>query len=256
MASLSTKNINLDSIRAALDNNEFFLEYLPTISLKNNRCVGAETLIRWRRSYGVVPPLDFIPLVENTILSGPITYWVIETAAHELGDWLRINDNIHLSFNIPPEILGRGGLEYVANKSNLKEVASHKFIVEVTERGIPDQLGIDQLNNLRSLGVRVALDDVWISNLNSVILCRTGVDIIKLDKAFSDEMLLESWSSKKIERLSSLLSTSEVEIIAEGVESMVQVNILREAGIQMAQGWYFSPSLSADEFKAFFCMHQ
>ena len=102
--------IDLNDIRAGLDNDEFFLEYLPIISLKNNQCVGAEALIRWQRPSGVVPPLDFIPIVENTILSGPITYWVIETAAQELGDWLRTNNNIHLSFNIPPEILGRGSL--------------------------------------------------------------------------------------------------------------------------------------------------
>ncbi len=244
--------IDINDIRAGLDNDEFFLEYLPIISLKNNRCVGAETLIRWQRPSGVVPPLDFIPIVENTILSGPITYWVIETAAKELGDWLRTNNNIYLSFNIPPEVLGRGGLDYVAKKSELYEVDSSKFIIEVTERGLPDQLGIDELNDVSNSGIRIALDDVWVSNGNPVILCRTRADIIKIDKAFMDEMLFESWSPNKILSLSNLIHTSYIDVIAEGVESAVQVEILREAGIHMAQGWYFSRPLSAENFEAFF----
>ena len=248
--------IDLNDIRAGLDNDEFFLEYLPIISLKNNQCVGAEALIRWQRPSGVVPPLDFIPIVENTILSGPITYWVIETAAKELGDWLRTNNNIYLSFNIPPEVLGRGGLDYVAKKSELHEVGSSKFIIEVTERGIPDQLGIDELNYASNSGVRIALDDVWVSDGNPVIMCRTRADILKIDKAFIDEMLLESWSPKKMLALSNMVSTSDIEVIAEGVESAVQVEILREAGIHMAQGWYFSHPLSAEGFELFFYANQ
>ncbi|MGB0841905.1 MAG: EAL domain-containing protein, partial [Pseudoalteromonas shioyasakiensis] len=66
--------ITLAEIEAALDNNEFFLEYLPTIRLSDNRCVGAEALIRWQRNDKVVPPLEFIPLIEGSVLSGMITY--------------------------------------------------------------------------------------------------------------------------------------------------------------------------------------
>ena len=102
--------IDLSAIEAGLNNGEFFLEYLPIISLEHHRCIGAEALIRWQRSSGVVPPLDFIPIVEETPLSGLITYWVIETAAVELGDLLRVVKDFSLSINIPPEILGRGGL--------------------------------------------------------------------------------------------------------------------------------------------------
>ena len=243
--------INLNDIRAGLENGEFFLEYLPTISLKNNHCVGAEALIRWQHPSGVVPALDFIPLVENTPLSGLITYWVIETAAQELGAWLRTNNNIHLSINVPPEVLGRGALEYVAKKSGLMEVVN-KIILEITERGIPDKLGLDAISDMHSFGVRVALDDVWVSNANPVITCRTRADILKIDKAFMDTMLLESWSPKNMLSLSNLLRTSDIDVIAEGVESAIQVEILREAGIPMAQGWYFSRPLSAKSFEAFF----
>src|SRR4051812_1130709 len=108
--------INLETIRAGFTNGEFFLEYLPTVSLTDRRCIGAEALIRWKRPTGVVPPDDFIPLADNTPLSGLITYWVIDTVAAEMSDWLRANPNAHISINVPPEILGRGGIAYAADK--------------------------------------------------------------------------------------------------------------------------------------------
>ena len=170
--------ISYDTIEAGFNNGEFFLEYLPTISLQDMRCIGAEALIRWRHSSRVIPPLEFIPIIENTPLSGIVTYWVMETVAEELGNWLRINKNIHLSLNVPPEILGRGGLEYAAKKSGLIDMID-KIILEVTERGIPDKLGIDALNLAHNFGVRIAFDDIWISHVNLAIMCRTKADILK-----------------------------------------------------------------------------
>ena len=108
--------ISADAIRDGLVTGEFFLEYLPTVSLADGRCLGAEALTRWRRSSGVVQPDDFIPLIEGTHLSGMLTYWVLETVAKELGDWLRVHKELDISINVPPEIIGRGGLEYAARK--------------------------------------------------------------------------------------------------------------------------------------------
>ena len=250
-----TGQIDLKTIEAGLNNGEFFLEYLPTISLEDMRCIGAEALIRWRHSSRVIPPLEFIPIIENTTLSGIVTYWVIETVAQELGNWLRNNKNVHLSFNVPPEILGRGGLRYAAEKSGLIDMRD-KIILEITERGIPDKLGIDELNEAHSLGTRIAFDDIWVSHINLAILCRTTADILKIDKAFMDEMLLDNWSSEKLIMLSNLVHNTDIEVVAEGVESMVQVEILKEVGIQMAQGWYFSRPLSAQSFQEFFYANQ
>ncbi|HMJ83656.1 MAG TPA: EAL domain-containing protein, partial [Vicinamibacterales bacterium] len=83
--------ISLDTIRDGLAQGEFFLEYLPTVTLADGRCVGAEALSRWRRSSGVLQPEEFIHLIEGTHLSGMLTYWVFETVAKELGGWLRVH---------------------------------------------------------------------------------------------------------------------------------------------------------------------
>ena len=100
--------ISADAIRDGLVQGEFFLEYLPTVSLADGRCVGAEALTRWRRSSGVVQPDDFIPLIEGTHLSGMLTYWVFETVAKELGDWLRAHKEVGHRHQCPPRNPGAG----------------------------------------------------------------------------------------------------------------------------------------------------
>ncbi len=165
--------IDPDAIREGLSREEFFLEYLPTISLADGRCVGAEALIRWRRPTGVVPPGEFIPVAENTPLSGMLTYWVLDTVAAELGDWLRVNPDAHVSVNVPPEVLGRGGMAYVATKSGLIAHA-HQIILEVTERGLPDLIGVESINNSSGLGAMVALDDVTFAGAANLAVLRTA----------------------------------------------------------------------------------
>lgn len=248
--------IDLETIRAGLDNGEFFLEYLPIVSIEPERCVGAEALLRWQRPGGVVFPDDFVPLVENTPLSGLLTYWVIDRVAIEMGDWLRKQDDVELHINVPPEILGRGGLEYAAQKSGLSDVR-HKLVMEITERGVPDQLGLRALDLAARQGVRIALDDVRIDPASVMVLSRSNVQIIKIDKS----VLLDTGVSVGVARprwaeaLSVLLKTTDLEVIAEGVETAEQVSMLRAAGVQRAQGHYFSPPLRVDAFLDYYRKH-
>src|SRR5262249_23990065 len=168
--------IDLATIRSGLTRGEFFLEYLPTVSLIDDSCIGAEALIRWRHAGEIIPPNEFIPRVENTSLSGLITYWVLERIAVEMGDWLRENGRAHIGLNVPPEILGRGGMEYVANKSGLIDRAS-QIVFEITERGVPDPLGVDAINQSRLMGIQVALDDVTlVGAANLAVLARCKFD--------------------------------------------------------------------------------
>jgi sensor c-di-GMP phosphodiesterase-like protein len=244
--------INLNTIRAGLAQGEFFLEYLPTVSLIDGRCIGAEALIRWRRPNSIVQPDAFIPVAENTPLSGLITYWVIDTVAAEIGEWLRANPNAHISINVPPEILGRGGMEYAANKSGLIEFAS-QIIMEITERSVPDLLGVNSINRLATAGnIRIALDDVTlVGGANLAVLARCAFSIIKLDKALIAQISPECDAPEWLGGIVAMLGASELEVIAEGVETEQQALVLRKANIQMAQGFYFSPPISASAFIAF-----
>ena len=237
--------INLDTMRAGLAQGEFFLEYLPTVSLTDGRCIGAEALVRWRRATGVVPPGDFIPLADNTPLSGLITYLVIDTVATEIGDWLRANPDVHISINVPPEILGRGGIWYAANKSGLIELAS-QIVLEITERGAPDLLGIDALNNVWRMGARVALDDVKIvGGANLALLARCPFNTVKLDRSLVSQIGPKCPSPDWLGGISALLQSSRLQVVAEGVETEQQFMTLQKANIQAAQGFYFSRPIPA-----------
>ena len=237
-------------IRSALDAREFFLVYQPIVSLRDGHCFGAEALIRWRREDIVLNASEFIPLTDQTLLSGTLTYWVIDTVALELSDWLGGHEAVHISINVPPEILGRGGLEYAATKSGLR-ARIKQLIVEVTERGIPDQLGLDALNSIPSTGARVALDDTTLSGANLALLTRCNFDFVKIDRMLVAELTPDKPPASWLDGLAPLLQTTSLQIIAEGVETAFQADALRAAGVQLAQGHYFAAPLSARDFKGY-----
>lgn len=240
----------VDQIKSGLVNAEFYLEYLPTMDLANNHCVGAEALIRWLHHDEIIPPLDFIPAIEKTPLAGLITYWVIEEVARELGAWLGSNDHVHIGINVPPEIIGRGGLAYAAQKAGLMAMAD-KLIVEVTERGLPDKLALDALNS-EGMPAKIAVDDFGTGDANLLQLSQFKVDIIKIDKVFVDQIEDENHVPKLIAGLTSFAKAAGMELIAEGIESPAQAKVLRDLGVQMGQGWFFSKSLRADAFLDYF----
>jgi sensor c-di-GMP phosphodiesterase-like protein len=248
---VATHTVSLEAIRSALERNELFLVYQPIVSLRNGSCFGAEALVRWRQATKVLEASQFIPQLEYTPLSGKLTYWVIDTLAAELGDWLGIHEQAHISINVPPEILGRGGLEYAALKSGLAPRAQ-QLIIEVTERGIPDQLGLAALNAVPKTGARIALDDTALSGANLGLLTRCHFDFIKIDRTLVAQIDSGKPSPPWLKGLAAVLHTTSLQIIAEGVETAFEADALRVAGVQWAQGYRFSSPRSAQDFKRFY----
>lgn len=241
----------LNELRDALFNGEFFVEYQPIMRIDGKECFGAEALIRWRREQEVILPLDFIPMIENTPLSGLFTYWLIENISQELGEWLRRQERAFISINVPPELLGRGGLAHVASKCRLFDIAE-RLVLEVTERGIPDALGLQGLVEAKKRGVKICLDDVGISDENLLVYARANIDFIKLDKSMAAEMLEPDWTAVKIGALEAFTRSTTINVIAEGIETEFQRDLFQKLGVQMGQGWYFSHPLSAEGLFEFF----
>jgi EAL domain-containing protein (putative c-di-GMP-specific phosphodiesterase class I) len=238
-------------VRSALDRGELFIEYLPTVMLSDQRCVGGEALVRWRRDDGVLQPHDFIPLIERTPLSGTLTYWVIDTVAMELSDWLAEHPEVQIGINVPPEVLGRGGIEYAATRSGLRARA-HQIVLEITERGVPDRLGLEALNAMAERGVHIALDDVALSGVNLALLTRASFSIVKIDRHLTAQLTPVDPSPEWLAGLTSLLNSSDVQVIAEGIESQHQQDVLFAAGVQMGQGFLYSTPLTARDLKVFY----
>jgi sensor c-di-GMP phosphodiesterase-like protein len=243
--------VNLAAVQAAFAAGELFLAYQPIVALHDGSCAGAEALIRWQRNGSVVEAAEFMPLTDRTPLSGVLTYWVIDTIASDLGDWLPLHPSAHIGINIPPEILGRGGIEYAAVKSGLREHAK-QLIFEITERGIPDELGLQALNRIPETGARSALDDVTLSGANLALLTRCRFDLIKIDQTLVAQLAMDLPPPAWLDGLSPLLHATPLEVIAEGVENQHQADVLQAAGVQLAQGHWFSEALSAERFKRYY----
>jgi EAL domain-containing protein (putative c-di-GMP-specific phosphodiesterase class I) len=239
-----------DRVEEGLKNGEFFLEYLPTVELDSGRCIGAEALSRWRRPWGVAKPADFLPQIENTALAGLLTYWVLEQIAQDFLSWLKVHDAF-ISFNAPPEIIGRGGMYFVAEKSGLMDVKD-KIIVEITERGVPDGIAVESLSRAVERGFRLALDDVGIGGASLLVLARCNVEMVKLDRHLVARMCGDQPLPGNLDALAALLKTGTLKVVAEGVESAEQAEAIGKAGVRLAQGYHFSRPLSAEAFKTYF----
>jgi sensor c-di-GMP phosphodiesterase-like protein len=241
---VSDSMIELRELYDGLNQQQFFLEYQPIVALDSGRWVGLEALIRWQRVSGVVMPTEFIPVAENTPLSGLITYWVIERVAEELGAWLQANEDIFVSINVPPEILGRGGLEYAGRKSGLRDL-SHQVVLEITERGIPDRLGADGLELITQFSAaRIALDDVMLNGANIAVLSRLTFDFVKIHPDLVQQIDGDGSLPQWLEHIAGLQQSAPLQIIAEGIETLDQAEVLKQSGIQMGQGYFYSRPVS------------
>ena len=242
---------SFEEIRTGLERGELFLKYLPTIALETGRCTGAEALTRWRRPDGVVLPEEFIPVVESTPLSGPLTYWVLETAAQEIGPLLRSRPDFYLSINVPPELLGRGGLASTVKHAGIADLAG-QLVFEITERGLPDQLGVAALQLAAEAGCKISLDDAGQGGAHLIFLSRAHtVHQVKIDRTYVHRIVHEPSDVEWIRNLAALARSSGVEVVAEGVETAKQAELLRAAGVGLAQGYYFSPALPVQELMRF-----
>ena len=246
--------INADAVHDAIFAGELFLEYLPTVSLADGRCVGCEALVRWRRRDEIIPPMDFIPLIENTPVSGLLTYWVIDTMGHEMGDWMRRCPEVRIAVNVPPEVLGRGGIEYAGYKANLMSVRS-RVVLEITERGAPDRLGLEELKEIAGSDVMIAMDDVAVDENNLLVLSRVPVDVIKVDRGFVASIGRPEGEAA-LARLEALIRIDRHLVVAEGVEYPEQARRLRDIGVQFAQGWLFSKPLAAEAMMAWHARYE
>jgi EAL domain-containing protein (putative c-di-GMP-specific phosphodiesterase class I) len=245
-----------EDIQTGLERGEFFLLYQPVVSLVDGRCVGCEALLRWRRLGRVIGPREFIPLAEESALGGLLTYHSIETAARELGSWLLAHPQVFIGINVPPALLGRGGIEYAAQKTGYQQTLRGQLVLEVTERGIPDGMGMAEMEEAARTGVRFALDDVMLDSANLAILARCKFHIIKIDRSLVADIRPDQPRPEWLQGLAALLSATDLQVIAEGVETPEQAQMLREAGIPMAQGFLYSQPLAARALQAFHAWHE
>ncbi len=235
-------------LNKALKNKEFYLCYQPQVNVLNNKIEGFEALLRWNsEELGLVSPVEFIPIAEETGLIIPIGEWVIRTACIQNKKWSEEGYKFdHIAVNISAVQLQQ--LNFVDTvKKILKEteVKVESFEIEITESTLIKSLdlNIEKLEELKSIGVKIALDDFGTGYSSLNYLKMLPVNRIKIDKSFIDDICTGINEEIIIEGLIFLGHKMNLDIVAEGVELEEQVEILKSKNCDKIQGYYFSKPL-------------
>jgi diguanylate cyclase (GGDEF)-like protein len=244
-------------LRHAVERSEFQLYYQPLISLATGRITELEALLRWHHpERGLVPPLDFIPLAEETGLIVPIGSWVLKEACRQMREWQREfphtvgTDPLALSVNLSvKQFAQRGFVEHVAEIVRTSGLDPRSLKLEITESFvIDDPLGTrGMLEELRRLGVKIYLDDFGTGYSSLAYLHTLPLDAIKIDRSFVTGMEAGPTQLQLVQTVRTLAHNIGVLAVAEGVETEGQLRTLRELGCESAQGYLFSRPVTAAE---------
>jgi diguanylate cyclase (GGDEF)-like protein/PAS domain S-box-containing protein len=240
-------------LRQALhdDNDQLFLQFQPLVSLRDRSLAGVEALVRWRHPLrGLVPPMDFVPFAEKTGLVQPLTKWVLASALKQSAAWHRGGHTIPVSVNISMRDLVDPGFPELVSKLLRDADAEPSWVrLEITESVImskPEQ-AISTLSQLRKLGIRLAVDDFGTGYSSLAYLDRLPVDEIKIDKSFVSAMAGEVSRTNIVRASIELGHSLRLESVAEGVEDASTWAVLAALACDMAQGYFISPPLLAEE---------
>lgn len=244
-----------EDLRNAISRREFFLVYQPQVDLRSGRIIGVEALIRWNHPVkGLVSPLDFIGLAEETGLIVPIGDWVIDAACRQNRLWQDAGlPPVVISVNISARQFKENNLtREVRNALEIHGVAARHLEIEVTESLIMQDLqqAVLIMRELQAMGIQLSIDDFGIGYSSLSALKSFPIARLKLDKSFVRD-LPDDEEDKAIAKAVILLGHElDLKVLAEGVESAAQLAFLRDNGCDEMQGYYFSKPVSPDEIEA------
>lgn len=242
-----------EDLRRAISSTEFALEYQPIVSLDTHEIVGAEALLRWAHpDHGVLPPGDFIPLAEENGMIVPIGRWVMQHAFMAAAQWQQRAGAAKapfLSINISSRQLRES--HFVRDVQAAIEGAQlnpQSLMFEITESVLIEntELALETLSQLRKLGVRLGIDDFGTGYSSLGYLQRIPVDMIKIARSFVERIDEGADNYALAQAIFSLGKSLRLMVIAEGIETVQQLRLLRELGCNLAQGYYFAQPMTME----------
>jgi diguanylate cyclase (GGDEF)-like protein len=234
-------------LRSALVGDQFFLLYQPIYNLEDLTIVGVEALLRWRHpTEGVVQPDEFIPILEQTGQIREVGAWVLREACEQMAAWHARGDTIDVSVNVSAKQLDSDLIiTQIGDAINFSGLGVTSLIIEVTETAL--MLDVDssvkRLQAIKDLGVRIAIDDFGTGYSSLGYLRQFPVDCIKIDKSFTNAMDTSSESKALVKTFIQLGKDLGLKTLAEGVETISQMDLLRASNVAEVQGFLFSRPL-------------
>lgn len=252
----AARGIELEAaLRQAPERNELVLHYQPKLDLRDGRLCSAEALLRWRRRDGsLMPPGEFIPLAERTGLIVSLGAWVIDEGCRQLRAWTQAGlTGLGLAINVSARQFREPGLEQtIAEALERHGIEPSRLELELTESMLMDDPddAVRRLRALKALGVKLALDDFGTGYSSLSYLRQFPIDCLKIDRSFVKTMVQDPGAATIAMSIIALAHRMQLSVVAEGVETEAQLELLRGHGCDQMQGYLFSPALPAAEFTA------
>ncbi len=250
-----------DGLRRSIGGKEFVLHYQPIVDGKGT-VRGLEALIRWLRpGQGTVMPERFIEVAEDTRLILPIGRWVLETACRHIKRWKKMGFDIYVSINVSPVQLDKEDFaEAVRSILRRQGITGESLILELTETPLMSkpETSIDKMNLIveENEGIRLAVDDFGTGYSSLGYLSRFPVKILKIDRSFVNSLDADGNNLKIIRSILGIGKSLDLEVVAEGVETEYQLEMLSKHGCDAFQGYFFSRAMPFEEVTEFIRKHR
>lgn len=246
-----------NELRTAIQQNQLTLFYQPKIDLISQKVVGMEALVRWNHpEKGMIPPDKFIPFAEESNLIIEMGQWIIDTACQQTAAWNRqLEEPLVIAINLSPKQFRQSNLLDMIQQSLSKHrLDAHQVELEITESSVMDDVNnaMDIMHQLRSSGLKLAIDDFGTGYSSLSYLKRFPITTLKIDQSFVRELTEDSDDAAIVETIITMAEKLNLNVVAEGIETVEQFRFLQKNNCQNGQGYYLCRPLPSEEFEAFF----
>ncbi|MBU3005546.1 bifunctional diguanylate cyclase/phosphodiesterase [Paraglaciecola arctica] len=245
----------VQDLRVAVAQKQFHLVYQPIVNLQNQQIIKAEALIRWDHpDKGLVSPIDFIPIAEEIGLINEISEWVFNQASQQANFWRNTySPDLTISINTSPVQFKNKGAQIKswAESLILQDISCEAISLEITENLLMENQAeiVDTLSEIRQKGIAISIDDFGTGYCSFAYLKNYSIDYLKIDKSFVHAISSESKDAALCEAIIVMAKKLNIEVIAEGIETEQQKQLLLQAGCLFGQGYLLAKPLSIDNFE-------
>lgn len=238
------------TLKKAIEQNEFYLEFQPKLELQTENMYGVEALVRWKHpGLGIISPLEFIPIAEESGLIVPLGRWILQEAGKQNRKWYDSGITVKMAVNVSAkQFEDPQFVETVHQVLTEYQLPPQYFGLEITEsvmQNIHQSSAI--IHDLKKLGVKILIDDFGTGYSSLSVLSKLPIDYVKIDKSFVHESTTNPNAASLVKTIVEMAKNLKFELIAEGIENKKQAEFLIKNGCYRGQGYFYSPPLSPAE---------